>query len=673
MSEFTQFLHASGYSAAPEIIEAGKWYRFPRPGKDKGKDAFAMIFDDGDGGIYGDFTEGVHHHWRSDRMQRMPDAEREALAAVHRLKVAQAEQARNEEYARKAIEAATLWDSLPAAEEHPYLSAKGIKANGLRLHGDRLCIPAYTLNESGTSISTLQFISADGEKRFFTGGRMSGAFHTIDGDHSTIYLCEGYATGATIHEATGCTVIVAFNAGNLMSVAKAVRSKAKDTPIIICADDDFKTEGNPGVTAANNAAEAVGASVIVPVFQNRTEKYTDFNDLYLSEGLETVKAQLVQTSYILDLDDYTYTAQGFDGEPEQRQWLIEGVFPLGQTTVLASIGGLGKSYLTLDLAHKVALAKKEDFFGIHSKTAFGRIASFGTAVYISAEDDKIEIHSRLASLDPAKMIYTTGRGNNLIVVPCPSTGQNCRLFVSDHDEVRPTRVWLDIVDKLKQKKDLRLIAIDPIQALIAADMNNPSHVQAIVSELNRLAADTGAAVLFLHHGKKPANQHPIETPADARESIRGSGAIVDSVRSAIVLWEPEQSEGQDICEAMNVNYTPGVVAQMAVVKSNGASDKSIKTLIRSEHGLLEDRTSDYRQAKGEAAGDLEMAIASAIKNAYLSHNGFTFNGKDGLYARRDELPPEFIQMDRKALEGFVNRLMVSGIVRKDLDNVLYLE
>lgn len=103
-------------------------------------------------------------------------------------------------------------------------------------------------------------------------------------------IVEGFATGATIHQATGYPVAVAFNAGNLELVAQAIRHKLPALPLIICADDDAGTEGNPGIAKANLAALATGAKVAVPFFgDQRPEGATDFNDMAALLGPEAVR------------------------------------------------------------------------------------------------------------------------------------------------------------------------------------------------------------------------------------------------------------------------------------------------------------------------------------------------------------------------------------------------
>ena len=139
-------------------------------------------------------------------------------------------------------------------------------------------------------ITSLQFINCDGEKRFLSGGEKGGYLIGKIEAGKPIYIAEGFATGASIHEATGHAVVVAFDAGNLRKIADALRAKYPDAVIVLCADDDYQTEGNPGLTKATEAARSVGALLAIPDFgANRPDKATDFNDMVSLTGLESVK------------------------------------------------------------------------------------------------------------------------------------------------------------------------------------------------------------------------------------------------------------------------------------------------------------------------------------------------------------------------------------------------
>ena len=152
-----------------------------------------------------------------------------------------------------------------ATNENPYLKKKGVHSYGLKAFKESLLIP---LMDIGGTIHGMQFIYPDGSKKFKTGTNKTGHFYKIGkSKNNTVLICEGYATGASLHQATGHCVVIAFDAGNLLPVAQVIRAKCSDYKIIICADDDHATEGNPGLTKATEAARAVGGLIAVPVFQ----------------------------------------------------------------------------------------------------------------------------------------------------------------------------------------------------------------------------------------------------------------------------------------------------------------------------------------------------------------------------------------------------------------------
>ncbi|MCC6472179.1 MAG: toprim domain-containing protein [Burkholderiales bacterium] len=148
----------------------------------------------------------------------------------------------------------------------------------------------------------LQFIGASGTKRFLMGARVQG-LHCLIGEQGddaqgessaaapdVACLVEGFATGASVHEATGHTVAVGFHAGNLAAVARAIRDTHPQAGIVVCADDDRDTPGNPGLTHERQAALAMGGLVATPDFgPDRPAGASDFNDLHRHCALSAVR------------------------------------------------------------------------------------------------------------------------------------------------------------------------------------------------------------------------------------------------------------------------------------------------------------------------------------------------------------------------------------------------
>ena len=217
-------------------------------------------------GAFGSWKLGVTHTWRGDSGQPLSAAD----SAEMRRRLLAMRQAREAE--RLAVQAEVrdralaLWRrARPATDEHPYLRRKGVSAIGIRLLRDKLVIP---LRDSDGLLHSLQFIPPDGlAKRFLSGGRIAGCYFAIGRPVGRLLICEGYATGATLWRATRYAVAVAFNAGNLLAVACALHRKFPDLTIVVCADDDAATPGNPGLTHAMAAARAVGGLVVAPQFE----------------------------------------------------------------------------------------------------------------------------------------------------------------------------------------------------------------------------------------------------------------------------------------------------------------------------------------------------------------------------------------------------------------------
>ncbi|RRW27310.1 toprim domain-containing protein, partial [Ectopseudomonas oleovorans] len=175
--------------------------------------------------------------------------------------------------------AARLWrDARRADPGHPYLAGKGCRPHTLRQRGDVLLVP---LNRDGVLVN-LQRIHPDGAKRFLSGGMVKGCCSSLGTitDGQPLYICEGWATGATIHEETGAAVACAMNAGNLLDVGRRLQRRYPDAVLIVAGDDDRQTEGNPGRTSAIKAAAALGCGLVLPEWPTDAPvTLSDFNDL----------------------------------------------------------------------------------------------------------------------------------------------------------------------------------------------------------------------------------------------------------------------------------------------------------------------------------------------------------------------------------------------------------
>jgi putative DNA primase/helicase len=218
----------------------------------------------------------------------MSAAERDA----HRTRIAGMKEQRDAKLIQRneaaAVQATQRLAAAAPCTQHAYTTTKGVQCHGLKVDAaGALIVP---MRDTMGNLHSLQTITPDGDKRFMSGGRVKGCYHAIGKPAGLLIVCEGYATGASIHESTGHAVAVAFNAGNLEAVAVALHSKYPALKIIMAADDDYLTTGNPGMTKAKAAAQAVGGLVAVPIFPaGRSDKHTDLNDLHQLAGAGAVK------------------------------------------------------------------------------------------------------------------------------------------------------------------------------------------------------------------------------------------------------------------------------------------------------------------------------------------------------------------------------------------------
>lgn len=290
IEQFSDAILAAGIVPPIDIEADGKLHRFSSNGEKSDDAGWYVVHDDGiPVASFGCWRSGLSENWRADIGRTLTPTEE----AAHRAKVEAMRREREADENRRKLEskdkAAAIWQKAELAPgNHPYLIRKGIKACGAKVYHDALLIPM----RADGAIQSLQFIGPDGDKRFLSGGRVKGCYFSIGSPRGASALCiaEGYATGATIHEATGYPVAVAFNAGNVGAVAKAMRDKFPDLPLILCADDDTQTEGNPGLAAATEAARSVGGLLAMPDFSiDRPAGATDFNDMAALFGIDAVR------------------------------------------------------------------------------------------------------------------------------------------------------------------------------------------------------------------------------------------------------------------------------------------------------------------------------------------------------------------------------------------------
>lgn len=329
--------HAEALQALREkglLVDAIQWdaadiVRCPVTDKPHGKDGAYLAFSDTPATIWWqNWRTGATGTWCEKGSTTMSESERQALKTRMEASKAQREAEQQQRNTEATARAKELWQhAQPASEQHPYLAKKGIAPHALRQQGETLLVP---LTDEAGQLVNLQRIFTDGTKRFLSGGRIKGCFSALKGGEPLI-IAEGYATAASLYAATGGTVLAAMSAGNLLPVARAARNRYPDRQIVIAGDNDCQTEGNPGKTAAEAAAKAIGALLATP--PNHGGKKADFNDIHAWRGLDAVRVSIEQAAApeaealpapIL-FDEYDVPAVDLTGMPDTLKSFVQSV------------------------------------------------------------------------------------------------------------------------------------------------------------------------------------------------------------------------------------------------------------------------------------------------------------------------------------------------------------
>lgn len=275
-----------------------------------------------EGGTY--VVTGSFGDWRGQERHRVDvdwkgigEDERQALQQRRQAQAEADAAARAQAAAQAAMTAAELWASASRTGHSPYLQRKAVEPEACRwLRDGAIVVPLLRYDQPrDQALKALQVIRPDGTKRFTKGFEKPGCClrlgHVVVGE--PILVAEGYATALTLRMAVQrrLPVVVALDAGNLQPVATLLRGLYPQCPILICADDDWRTEGNPGRHKAHATAKAVAECHYTwPIFKPRERgpKDTDFNDLHLSAGLGVVQRQLRHAFYTLGSEVLAHAA-----------------------------------------------------------------------------------------------------------------------------------------------------------------------------------------------------------------------------------------------------------------------------------------------------------------------------------------------------------------------------
>lgn len=530
LQTFQQILYDKGL-VPPEIIADGNLHRCPTQAKPHKQNGAYIAHLDTPATLWWCNWENIEQGtFTVDEERTLSPAEKKAFqqrqAAMKQQRAAEIDQ-RHAAAAEKAQ--SELSASLPCSLDHPYLLRKGVPALGeMRQSKDgALLLPVR--NASG-NLQSLQRIYQDGQKRFLTGGLVSGGYFVIQGKpEKPIVLCEGYATGASIHLAYDGTVYVVLSAHNLPVVAEIARSRFPDKTILVCGDNDEAGRGK-----GQEAAHVAQALLVLPSFSTGTG--TDFNDLHQSEGLEEVHRQLEASENLpvgMGIPSLVPLNMGeFLSMPiPERGFLLSPILPVQGIGIMYAPRGIGKTFAALSVA--VAVASGGAVFN-------WRAPMPKKILYVDGEMPATSMQSRLTALVSGMAVPPLALENMALITPdlqpCPMPDLST---VGGQMMLEPFLKGVDMV------------VLDNIATLCRTGKENESQswqtMQAWLLDLRR----RGITVLLIHHAGKSGDQ-------------RGTSAREDIMDTVISLRRPrEYSMAEGARFEVHLTKARGIVGEEA--------------------------------------------------------------------------------------------------------------
>jgi putative DNA primase/helicase len=322
--EFRAALEARGIMAPAVLVADGQIHHLPTHDKPKAKNGrYTLHLDAKPAGYIENMGDGQgSQSWKWGGVS-LSVVDLDALNAKIKADGNRRAKARAAAAELASISAKAQWEAADRdCTGHAYLSRKRVAAYGLRRDGDRLLVP---LRNASGDLRGLQTIFAekgeDGtDKRFGKGVAVTGCYHSFGKVHAdnVIAIVEGFATGASVHAATGWPVAVAFDCGNLLAVTQALRAKFPDARLVVCCDDDWKQKAkNPGKVKGEEAAGKFGGVAVLPIWPpGFVDRGSDFNDLACQVGADAVLSQLqaaLKPTVVDAADDDSVEAPTDDG------------------------------------------------------------------------------------------------------------------------------------------------------------------------------------------------------------------------------------------------------------------------------------------------------------------------------------------------------------------------
>lgn len=581
----------AGMNPPDFIAMDGNLHRF-QAGDKKDKTGWYILYDNSGlpAGIFGDWRSGIEQTFKANIGRKLTTSEEISLS----IRLSEAKAIRAAELEKKHTVAANtayeIWDSCtPANDNHPYLKRKGIQVHNARVTGDgRLVVPLY--DEHG-EMASLQYIDADGNKLYLSGGATGGKFWVLGdiSDPGAIYIAEGFATAATINEVTNRPCVVAYSASNLVPVTEIMRHEYGQTQdIVIVADNDLSETGR---RYAEQASAKYGARMVIPPILG------DANDYHL-------KGHDLSALLAPPIDDWLVSANEFCSQPAPISWLVKHWIQDKALIMVHGPSGGGKTFVVLDWCLSIA-------------------------------SDKADWHGH--KVRQGSVIYLAGEGHH---------GLRGRVAAwKDYNKVSDINMWLSkggcdlntaagyqkVVDHIRSLKSKpAIIVVDTLHRFLLGDENSAQDAKTMLDACDALMTEFDCSVVLVHHtGVSDEAQHRARGSSAWRGALDIEISIVpgkDSIPMQIIQRKSKDAElAQNVCVELQSHAIPnwfdedGEQVKSAVIVATTLTVEPKKESKNAEFNKLIERI--WWGSGAEEREGLPYVSRSAVKDK-LAEDGY---------------------------------------------------
>lgn len=591
-------IEASGLAPKRPVrcILDGKIHRFAVAGDENTEKAgwYVAFGDNMPAGIFGSWRGSMEEKWRGDTGRIYTPEETAAYEArlVELQAIRDAERKKRYEQIASAVQK-IIAGAPQASPDNAYLARKRVGVYSIYQTGDgRLIVPVI---KDGAVVSA-QYIENDGAKQYHGGGEVKGGYFPIGPlpPQGPLYIAEGYATAASIYEATGCTTIAALSAGNIMPVAQWLREKLGAVQDITIVGDNDDT--NTGQKAAKEAGTAIGARVIIP------PDLGDAND-YVNAGGDLKLLLTGRAPWLTQADE-------FCAKPAPIRWLVKKWIQTDGLAMVFGDSGAGKTFVVLDWVLRMA-AGIESWAGLRVRP--------GGVVYLAGEGH----HGLKARIAGWKKYYQAEHLNMWI------SGGAC--------DLNTTEGLAHTVSEIRalEAQNIAVIVVDTLHRFLNGDENKAVDAKTMLDSCAVLQETFGCSVILVHH---------TGTAQDAKGRARGSSSWRGALDNQILVTasgdgvklEQVKQKDSELAPPIYLQRTPvslpgwfdedgQAISTIVLEPDENGDKKEVSKLTKTQHlGIQAYRAaaaeSGILNENNEFAGVLENDWREAFYKLYESEN-----------------------------------------------------